>query len=156
MVAILCALTEVELYGYCWGQMVDIHPMMLVAQFQVMEEGGDYQVQHSDTQSTNPPMDTDPEVGDEREDGAGRQTGPGDAAERDQWWHPWNWEAAMEEAKGLAYDDPWSDSDAMVTGADGSQGPELSLCNKPIDSPPNTPRSLALHMLGLPMEHMHH
>ena len=33
----------------------------------------------------------------------------------------------MEEAEGLAYDDLWSDSDAMVTEVDGSQGPALSL-----------------------------
>ena len=52
----------------------------------------------------------------------------------------------MEETEGLAYDDPWSDSNAMVMGADGSQGPA--------DSPPNTSRSLALHWPGLPMEHM--
>ena len=37
---------------------------------------------HSDTQSTNPPTDTDPEVWDESEDGAGGQTDPEDAAER--------------------------------------------------------------------------
>ena len=60
----------------------------------------------------------------------------------------------MEEAEGLAYDDPWSDSDATVMGADGSQGSELSLCDEPTDSPPNTLRSLALHMPGSPMEHM--
>ena len=75
-------------------------------------------------------------------------------AERDQQWHPQNWEAMMEEAKGLAYDDPQSDSDAVVKGADSSQGPELFLCDEPTDSPPNTPKSLTLHMLGLPMEHM--
>ena len=45
---------------------------------------------HSDTQSTNPPTDTDPEVGDESEDRVGAQTIPGDAAERDQWWYPQN------------------------------------------------------------------
>ena len=37
---------------------------------------------HSDTQSTNPPMDTDPEVGDESEDRAGGQTDPEDLVER--------------------------------------------------------------------------
>ena len=37
---------------------------------------------HSDTQSTNPPTDTDPEAGDENEDRAGGQTDPEDAAER--------------------------------------------------------------------------
>ena len=60
----------------------------------------------------------------------------------------------MEEAEGLAYDDPQSDSDATVMGADGSQGPELSLCDEPTDSPPNTLRSLAPRLPGLPMEYM--
>ena len=60
----------------------------------------------------------------------------------------------MEEAEGLAYDDPWSDSDATVMGVDGSQWPELSLCDEPTDSTPNTLRSSALHMPGSPMEHM--
>ena len=36
------ALTEAELYGYCFGQVVDLSPMMLVAQFWVTEEGGAY------------------------------------------------------------------------------------------------------------------
>ena len=200
--AIPCALTEAELYGYCRGQAVDLGPVMLVAQFWVMEEGGAYlciaralvfegnilvynpamneaewdpvcslandlswakerstvalvnyvpcipaeaawiarlgairivscpgddsstsveeeEVWHSDTQSTNPPMDTDPEAGDESEDGAGGQTDPEDAAEGNQWLHPQNWEAIMEEAKELAYDDPQSDSDATVMVADG-------------------------------------
>ena len=56
----------------------------------------------------------------------------------------------MEEAEGLAYDDPWSDSDATVMGADGSQGPELSLH----DEVANSPRSLAPRTPGSPMEHM--
>ena len=50
------------------------------------------EVWHSDTQSTNPPTDTNPEVGDESKDGAGGQTNPGYVAERDQWQHPQNWE----------------------------------------------------------------
>ena len=98
---------------------------------------------HSDTQSTNPPMDTDPEPGDESEDGAGGQTDSEDAAEENRWWHPWNWEAIMEEAEGLAYDDLWSDSDAMVMGVDGSQGPALSLHDEAANSPPHTPRHAA-------------
>ena len=60
----------------------------------------------------------------------------------------------MEEAEGLAYDDPRSDSDATVTGVDGSQGPELSLHDEHADSPPNTSRSSAPCMPGSPMEHM--
>ena len=42
MVAILCALTEAESYGYCQDQVVDLGPVMPMAQFQVMEEGGAY------------------------------------------------------------------------------------------------------------------
>ena len=109
---------------------------------------------HSDIRSTNPPMDTDHEVGDESEDGVGGQTSPGDVVGRDRWWHPQNWEAMMEGTKGLAYDDPRSDSDAIIMGVDGLQGPELSLHDEPAGSPPNTPRSLAPHLPGLPMEHM--
>ena len=33
MAAIPCTLTEAELYGYCQGQVVDLGPVMLVAQF---------------------------------------------------------------------------------------------------------------------------
>ena len=237
MTAIPPALTEAELYGYTWGQAVDLGPVMLVAQFWVTEEGGAYlctaralvfegsilvynpamneaewvpvhglandlswaeerstvtlvnyvphapaeaaqiprlracrivscpsndsststeeaEVWHSDTQSTNPPTDTDPEAGDESEDGVGGQTNPGDAAERDWWWHPQNWEAIMEEAEGLAYDDPRSDSDATVMGVDSLQGPGLSLHDEVANSPPNTLRSLAPCMPGFPMEHM--
>ena len=236
-VAIPCALTEAELYGYCRGQVVDLGPVMPAAQFWVTEEGGAYlctaralvfkgsilvynpavneaewvpvcglandlswaeersavplanyvpcilaevariarlrasrivscpgndsstsaeeeEAWHSDTQSTNPPTDTEPEVGDESEDGAGGKTNPGDAVERDQQQHPWNWEAIMEEAEGLAYDDPRSDSNATVMGADGSQGPGLSLHDVAANSPPNTPRRSAQCMQGSPMEHM--
>ena len=150
--AILCALTEVELYDYCWGQAVDLGPIMPAAQFWVTEKGGAYlctvralvfersilacnpakneaewvpvcslandlswakersavalvnyvpcvsaevaqvarlgasrtvscpgddpstsaeeeEAWHSDTQSTSPPTDTDPKLGDESEDG---------------------------------------------------------------------------------------
>ena len=112
------------------------------------------EVWHSDTLSTNPPTDTDWEMGDESEDGVGGQTSPGGEVETDQRQHPQDWEAMMEEAKGLAYDDPRSDSDATVMAADGSQGPELSSCDEPADSPPNTPRILAPCSLGLPMEHI--
>ena len=41
-VAIPHAPTEAELYGYCWGQVVDLGPVMPVAQFWVTEEGGAY------------------------------------------------------------------------------------------------------------------
>ena len=39
-VAIPHGLTKAELYGYCQGQTVDLGPVMPVAQFWVMEEGG--------------------------------------------------------------------------------------------------------------------
>ena len=42
MVVIPCALTKAESYGYCWGQAVDLGPVMPAVQFQVMEEGGTY------------------------------------------------------------------------------------------------------------------
>ena len=38
---------------------------------------------HSDTQSTNPPTDTGPQVGDESEDGVVGQINPGDAVGKD-------------------------------------------------------------------------
>ena len=60
----------------------------------------------------------------------------------------------MEEAEELAYDDPQSDSNAMVMGADSLQEPELSLQDEAVDSPPNTSRSSAPCMPGSPMEHM--
>ena len=40
--AILRALTEAELYGYCCRQAVDLGPVMPAAQFRVTEEGGAY------------------------------------------------------------------------------------------------------------------
>ena len=98
-------------------------------------------MQHSDAQSTNPPTDTDPEAGDESEDGAG-------------WQCPQIWEAIMEEAEGLAYDDLQSDSNATVMGVDSLQGPALSLHDEDANSPPHTLRSLALCTLGSPMDHM--
>ena len=42
MEAIVCTFTEAESYGCCWGQAVDLGPLMPVAQFWVMEEGGAY------------------------------------------------------------------------------------------------------------------
>ena len=40
--AIPHTLTEAKSYGYCWGQAVDLNPMMPVVQFWVTEEGGTY------------------------------------------------------------------------------------------------------------------
>ena len=42
MVAVQQALTEAELYGYCCSHMVDLSPMMPVAQFLVTDKGGAY------------------------------------------------------------------------------------------------------------------
>ena len=60
----------------------------------------------------------------------------------------------MEESEGLAYDDPHSNSDATINGADGPQGSQSSLHDEPADFPPNTLRGLAPHSLGSPMEQM--
>ena len=228
VVAIPHALTEAELYGYCWGQAVDLSPMLLAAQFQVMEEGRAYlctaralviegnvlaynptmnevewvpvhilandlswaeersavalvnyvpcipaeaaqitrlgasqivscpskdstleeeEVQHPDLLTTN----MDPKQEDESE---ARQTDLEEEVEPNRWKHPWDWKAIMEGAKGLAYDDLWSDSDAMVMGADGPQGPALSLHDEAANHPPHTPRLVAPHIPGSPMDHM--
>ena len=42
MASIPWALTEAELYGNCHSQVVDLGPVILVAQFQVTDEGGPY------------------------------------------------------------------------------------------------------------------
>ena len=89
-------------------------------------------------------MDTEPKRGEESEDRA-RQTDPEEEAEPNRWQCPWYWEAVMEGLEGLAYDDQRSDFDAMVMGADGPWAPALS---------PHTLRCAALHMPGLPMDHM--
>ena len=77
--------------------------------------------QHLEPQTTN----TEPEQ-EESEDRA-RWTDPEEEAEPDRWWHQWDWEAVIEGSEGLAYDDRWSDSMAMVMGADNSRGSALSL-----------------------------
>ena len=46
MAAISCTLTEAKSYGYCWGQAVDLSPVMPAVQFHVMEEGGCLPVHH--------------------------------------------------------------------------------------------------------------
>ena len=86
-------------------------------------------------------METEPKWREESEDEA-RQTDLEEEAEPNRWQRSRDWEAVME---GLAYDDPRSDLDAMVMGADGSQGPALS---------PHTPRRAAPCMPGSPMDHM--
>ena len=229
-VAIPHALTEAELYGYCRDQVVDLDPVLPVAQFWVMEEGGAYlctvralvfkgsvlvynptmnevewvpvrglandlswakersavalvnyvphvpaevaqiarlgasqivsspgknsMSEEEEVQHPNPlTTDTDPDWEDESEDGAG-QTDPKEEVEPSRWQHTWDWEAIMEGAEGLAYDDLWSDVDATITGVDGPQGPALSLHDEAANPPPHTLRCAALHMLGSPMDHM--
>ena len=51
----------------------------------------------------------------------------------------------MEGSEGLAYDDLWSDSNAMVMGVDCPWGPVLLPC---------TPSHATLHMLGSPMDQL--
>ena len=117
---------------------------------------------HSDEPSTNPPKDTDHEVGEESEEPIRSEEGvdglmsPGDKAETNARTsrHPQNWEAVMEESEGLAYDDPHSGSDATITGVDSLPGPQLSSRDKSADSPPNTLRGLAPGSPGSPMEQM--
>ena len=70
-------------------------------------------------------MDTEPEWGEESEDRA-RQTDQVEEVEPNRQWHSWDWKAVMEGSEGLAYDDPQSDSDTVVTGVDCPQGPVLS------------------------------
>ena len=60
----------------------------------------------------------------------------------------------MEESEWLAYDNPCSGSNATVMGADSPSGPQLSLHDRSADSPPNTLRDSAPHLLGSPMEQM--
>ena len=55
--------------------------------------------------------------------------------EPNKWQCLWEWEVVMGEVERLAYDDPRSDSDAMVMGVD---------CH--------SLRCLTPHMLGSPME----
>ena len=98
-------------------------------------------------------MDTEPEWEEESEDGV-RQTDLEEEAESNRWRCLQDWEAIMEGSEGLAYDDLWSDSNAMVMGADGLQGPALSLCGEAADLPSHTPRCAALSMPGSPMDHM--
>ena len=60
----------------------------------------------------------------------------------------------MEGSQGLAYDDPWSESNTTVMGLDGPQGPALSLWDVAAKPLPHTLRCVALSMLGSLMDHM--
>ena len=95
------------------------------------------EAQHPELQT----MDTEPEQGEESEDGA-RQTDLEEEVEPNRWW---DLEAVMEGLEGLAYDDPWSDSDVMMMGADCLRGPALS---------PQTPSHATPHMLRSPMDQL--
>ena len=78
-----------------------------------------------------PVMDMELKQGEEEEKEI-RQVDQEDEQEPDRWWHSQDWEAVMGEEERLAFDDPWSDSDAMADGC--------------------SPRCLTLHVLGSPME----
>ena len=91
--------------------------------------------QEEEEQDPEPPTtDTELEWGEESEDGA-RQMDLEEEWEPDRWRCPRDWEAVMGEVERLAYDDSWSDSDAMVLGADCPSLRHLTPC-----------------MLGSPME----
>ena len=51
-----------------------------------------------------------------------RLTNLEEGTEPDRWQHSWDWEVVMEGLQGRAYDNPWSDSYAMMTGAGCLQG----------------------------------
>ena len=91
------------------------------------------------------PLTTDTkEQGEESEDGA-RQTDLEEGVEPDRRRCSWDWEAVMEGSQGLAYDDPRSDSDAMMMGADCL----LGTASSPPTRSPATP-----HMLRSPMDQL--
>ena len=73
--------------------------------------------EEEDVWDPKPPATDTQEQGEESGDGA-RQTDLEEGVEPNRWQHSRDWEAVMEGSQGLAYDDPWSDSDAMVMGAD--------------------------------------
>ena len=98
------------------------------------------EVQHPEPQTT----DTEPEQGEESEDET-RQTDLEEEVEPNRWQCSQDWEAVMEGSEGLAYDDPWSDSDATVMGADCPQGPVLLS---------HTQSCVTPHMLGSPMDRL--
>ena len=107
------------------------------------------EARHPELQTT----DTEPEWEEESEDRA-RQTDLEEEVEPNRWRCLRDWEAIMEGLEGLTYDDPQSDSNAMVTGADGLQGPALSLCGKATNPLPHTLRHAAPSMPGSLMDHM--
>ena len=79
---------------------------------------------------------------DESEDRA-RQTDLEEGVEPDRQRCSWDWESDMEGSQRLAYDDPQSDSDATMMGADCLRG----TASLPPTWGPATP-----HMPGSPMD----
>ena len=90
-----------------------------------------------------PTMDTE-EGGDESEDGA-RQTDLKEGVEPDRLRRSRDWESVMKGSQGLAYDDPWPDSDAMMTGVE---------CPRGTASWPPTQGPVTPCMPGLPMDRL--
>ena len=72
-------------------------------------------------------MDAEPKQGEEDE-GETRQTDQEDEQEPNRQQCLRDLEAVMGEEERLAYDDPWSDSDATVMGADGHSPKHLTPC----------------------------
>ena len=90
-----------------------------------------------------PTMNTK-EWGKESEDGA-RQTNLEEGVEPNRWRRSLDWKAVMEGLQGLAYDNPWSDLDATVMGADCPRGPVSS---------PHTWSPVTLRMPGSLMDQL--
>ena len=112
---------------------------------QIVSWPDDSTLEEEEAQPPKPPTtDTEPERGEESEDGV-RETDQEEEAEPNRRWRSQDWEAVMEGSEGLAYDDPRSDSDATVTGADCPWGPVLL---------PHTPSHATQHTPGSPMDRM--
>ena len=75
-----------------------------------------------------PTTDAKHKRGEESEEGARQMDQEEEREPNRQWWCSWDWEAVMGEEERLAYDDPWSDSNAMVMGTDGHSPRRLTPC----------------------------
>ena len=93
-------------------------------------------------------METDPES----EDGVGTEADPIGTANHEGRRCSRDWEARVEEAKKLAFDDSRLESDLTVTGVDGLQEPASSLWDEATGSPP--PTLMRSAMPASPMDHM--
>ena len=80
----------------------------------------------------DPPMEMDPES----EDRVGMEANPVWTVNREGRRCSQDWEARVEEAKKLAFDDFRLESDLTVTGVDGLQEPASSLRDEVAGSPP--------------------